>query len=185
MKSSATTLSDTESRLRALMLRGLDGDSSAQHALLSELATLLRNFVGRRLSRNHADVEDLVQETLIAIHTRRHTYDAGQPLTAWVYALARYKLIDHFRRQRVRLTLPLDSVEELFVDDPAIAETAARDVDTLLDGLPAAQGQAIRMTHVEGLSVAEAAARSGMTESALKVSVHRGLKKLSALWGGH
>jgi RNA polymerase sigma-70 factor (ECF subfamily) len=163
------------------MLRGLAGDAVAHRQLLEELAQLLRTYHRRRLDGTVADVEDLVQETLIAVHTRRATYEAAQPFTAWVYALARYKLIDHLRRRRVRASVPLEDHEDLFAHDPLAPEDAARDVVTLLSGLPEAQQAAIRLTRLEGLSVEEAAAHSGQSVSSIKVGVHRGLKKLAAL----
>jgi RNA polymerase sigma-70 factor, ECF subfamily len=88
-----------EERLRSLLVRGLVGDASAYHIFLSELTAHLRSFVRRRLARLPEEVEDLVQELLLAIHNQRHTYDPAQPLTAWVQAIARYKLIDLLRRR--------------------------------------------------------------------------------------
>lgn len=96
------SLSIAEAQLRALMLAALAGDGNAQHALLSQLAERLRVFYRRRLGHDVAVVEDLVQEALIAVHTRRETYDPAQPLTGWVYAIARYKLADCFRRSQRR-----------------------------------------------------------------------------------
>jgi RNA polymerase sigma-70 factor (ECF subfamily) len=173
-----------EARLRALMLRGLAGDAAAHCELLAELAQLLRNFHRRRLGSDAADTEDLVQESLIAVHERRHTYDPSQPFTAWAYAVARHKLIDHLRRQRIRATLPLDDFDDLLVaaDDRA-ARDATRDVATLLSQLPPAQSAAIRLTRIEGYSIEEAAMSTGQSASSIKVGVHRGLKKLSKLLG--
>jgi RNA polymerase sigma-70 factor (ECF subfamily) len=169
-----------EIRLKALMLRGLDGDQKAHHALLAALARLLRRYYGRRIGADAADLEDLVQDTLIAVHTRRATYDRDQPFTAWAYAVARYKLIDHYRRQKIRATLPLDDADDLFYEGEAHAAMAARDLERLLGQLPPKQRQAIQYTRVEGLSVAEAAVRSGQSEASVKVGVHRGLKSLMA-----
>jgi len=171
---------DSERRLKSLMTRGLDGDASAHRELLSELSRLLRAYFGRRLGGHSADVEDLVQEVLIAIHTRRATYDRGQPFTAWAYAMARYKLVDHYRRQRIRVTAPLDEASDLFVEDDSEAATAGGDLERLLVALPAKQRDAIRHMKLEGLTAAEAGERLGMSESAVKVSVHRGLKALAA-----
>lgn len=179
-----TSVLQSETELRQLMLRGLAGDAAAQRELLMRLAGLLRIFHRRRLGRDATEVEDLVQETLIAIHTRRATYDPAQPFTAWAYALARYKLIDHLRRRRVRVTVPLDDCEELFGNDDIAAQAATQDVETLLAKLPSAQHEAIRLTRIEGLSVEEAAVRSGQSSSSIKVGVHRGLKKLGALLSG-
>ncbi|TAK71253.1 MAG: RNA polymerase subunit sigma, partial [Betaproteobacteria bacterium] len=77
------SLSATEERLRDLMVRGLAGDSAAYHAFLKDLSAHLRAFLRRRLARLPDDVEDLVQETLLAVHNQRHTYATDQPLTAW------------------------------------------------------------------------------------------------------
>ncbi|MGC3983175.1 MAG: sigma-70 family RNA polymerase sigma factor [Steroidobacteraceae bacterium] len=176
-------LQDAEAQLRELMLRGLQGDAQAHGQLLTHLAQLLRQFYRRRLSYDHADVEDLVQETLLAIHTRRSTYDREQMFTSWAYAVARYKLIDHLRRQRIRITINIDDCDELFGMESTAAEDASRDVGDLLAELPVAQRTAIELTRIEGLSVEEAAERSGQSVSGIKVGVHRGLKKLSALLG--
>lgn len=170
--------------LKALMLRGLAGDAAAHCRLLGELAQILRSYHRRRLGNNSADMEDLVQESLIAVHERRHTYDPSQPFTAWAYAVARHKLIDYLRRQRIRATLPLEDFEDLFAaPDDLAARDAKGDVAALLSQLPAAQSAAIRLTRVEGYSVEEAAANTGQSASSIKVGVHRGLKKLSKLLG--
>src|SRR5262245_29285921 len=105
-----------EERLRGLFVRGMGGDAAAYHAFLGELAAYLRGFLRRRLARLPDEVEDLVQETLLAVHNQRGTYDAAQPLTAWVHAIARYKLVDLLRR-RARgdaLNDPFDAVDEVF-----------------------------------------------------------------------
>ena len=83
-----------EERLRQLLIRGLAGEAPAYHAFLQELSAHLRAFLRKRLARLPDEVEDLVQESLLAVHNQRHTYDAGQPLTAWVHAIAKYKLVD-------------------------------------------------------------------------------------------
>jgi RNA polymerase sigma-70 factor (ECF subfamily) len=181
--STLTALQDTEVQLHELMRRGLLGDAVAHGEMLRNLALLLRRFYQRRLGRDHAEVEDLVQETLLAIHSRRATYDPQQAFTAWAYAIARYKLIDYLRRQRVRVTVNIDDYAELFVVEVTNSADASRDVRDLLAELPAAQRMAIELTRLEGLSVEEAANRSGQSVSGIKVGVHRGLKKLSSLLG--
>ena len=180
---SRDALQQAEHALRDLMLRGLGGDAQAHAQLLTDLSALLRRFYLRRLVHDQADVEDLVQETLIAVHTRRATYDTDQPFTAWAYAVARYKLIDHLRRKRRRETVSIDDCAELFGHDDMHAHEAARDVGDALAILPPAQRDAIALTRIEGLSVEEAAARTGQSVSGIKVGVHRGLKKLTALFG--
>ena len=94
-----TRSQDREAELRPLMIAGCHGNQQAYAALLSEVAKLLRGFFRKRMLSVPDDVEDVVQEVLIAIHNQRHTYDAGQPLTAWVFGIARFKLADFYRRR--------------------------------------------------------------------------------------
>lgn len=174
-----------ELKLKTLMLRAQDGDASAWRTLLAELQLRLKGYFSRRLSSEHAaDIEDLVQETLIAMHTRRMTYDPNQPFTAWAHAIARYKLIDFWRRRGRRIQVPLEHASgDLWVEAHEAGEAAA-DVDRLLAALPERQQKLIREVKIEGLSLAEAGARLGMTEGAAKVSLHRALKVLKSKVGG-
>jgi RNA polymerase sigma-70 factor (ECF subfamily) len=176
-------VSESEDRLRNLLVRGLAGDSSAYHAFLMQLSAHLRGFLRGRLSRLPDEVEDLVQETLLAVHNQRHTYDAGQPLTAWVHAIARYKLVDLLRRRAGRDALndPLDDELEVLAHNDTEAADARRDVARLLERLPDRQRLPIIHMKLEGLSVVEVARITGMSESAVKVGVHRGLKALAAM----
>jgi RNA polymerase sigma-70 factor (ECF subfamily) len=174
-------LGETETRLKALMLAALSGDAAAYRALLAALTPHLRAYFARRVGA--ADAEDLVQETLIAIHTRRATYDTALPFTAWLHAIARYKLIDHFRRAGVRRTVPLEDAAAVIAEEETESVGAKRDVEKLLDTLPPARRELVRQVKIEGLSTAEAAQRTGMSESAVKVGVHRALKALSAVIG--
>jgi len=172
----------SEERLRGLLLRGLAGDAVAYREFLQDLTAHLRAFLRKRLARLPDEVEDLVQESLIAVHNQRHTYDPDQPLTAWVVALARYKLIDLLRRRSRHdlLNDPLDEDgEQLLAVDDAAAH-AQRDLRKLLETLPERQRTPIVCVKIEGLSVAETAQRTGMSESAVKVGIHRGLKALAA-----
>lgn len=169
----------SEEQLRAWMVGGLDGCAADHAALLRALVPLLRSFYRRRARGSDDDIEDLVQETLIAVHTRRGTYDRDRQFTAWLFAIARYKMVDHFRRA-CRLT-PIEGLEELLVAESfAEASDARMDVEELLETLPAKQAAAIRATRLEGHSVAEAASAAGIGESDVKVSVHRGLRTLMA-----
>jgi RNA polymerase sigma-70 factor (ECF subfamily) len=167
-----------EAELRARMIRALGGDAAAYDALLRLLVPQLRAFFNRRV--NSEDVaEDLVQETLIAVHTKRSTYDRARPFSAWLYAIARYKMADHFRRTyRVAPSESLD--EEIAAPDFEVATLALIDVERLLGALPTKQEAAIRATKIEGLSISEAAAAAGISQSDAKMSVYRGLKRLSA-----
>src|ERR1700744_3139776 len=158
------------------MIAALAGDAMAYRTLLKALAMHLRAYFARRLSGG--DVEDLVQETLLAMHTRRATYDTTQPLTAWVYAIARYKLIDYLRRAKLRQTVPLENAEHVLATNDTDAALIQRDVEQALANLPERTRQLIRDTRIEGLTAAEAGARAGMSETAAKVSVHRAMKGL-------
>lgn len=175
-------LSTSEDRLKDLLVRGLAGDAAAYHGFLEDLSGHLRAFLRRRLSGMPDEVEDLVQETLLAVHNQRHTFDAAQPLTAWVHAIARYKLVDLFRRRARRelVTEPLDDEHDVLSSADADAAEARRDLAQLLETLPERQRMPIVHVKVQGLSVVEAARLTGMSESAVKVAVHRGLKALAA-----
>jgi len=179
-------VSAAEDRLRSLLLRGLDGEPASYQAFLSELGSHLRAFFRKRLARLPDEVEDLVQETLLAVHNQRHTYDSDQPLTAWAYAIARYKLVDMLRRSGMRslATESLDDVEEIVGESDSDAREARRDLWKLLERLPDRQRLPIVHVKIEGLSVAETAALTGMSVSAVKIGVHRGLKALAAFIGG-
>lgn len=175
----------TETRLRGLMLASLDGDAAAYRMLLAELGRHLRPYFTRRLTPAFAShAEDLVQETLLAIHTRRMTYDRNRPFTAWLHAVAHHKFVDHVRRQSIRLTVPLEDDAPIFAHDDGADALARRDLDVVLDSVPARTGDLIRRTKVDGASVAEAAAAHGISETAAKVSIHRGLKSLAARFAG-
>ncbi|MFL4992626.1 MAG: sigma-70 family RNA polymerase sigma factor [Microvirga sp.] len=170
-----------ESRLRSLMLAGLAGDAASYRLVLTELSRHLRRYFLRRMGHDRAaDCEDLVQETLMALHARRATYDTSRPFTAWFHAIARYKLMDYFRQSKLRPTVPIDDIEGLFADDEIDAATARHDMDRLLETVPAQMRGLIRTVKIEGQSIADAAACSGLSESAVKVSIHRGLKALAA-----
>ncbi|MDT8760933.1 sigma-70 family RNA polymerase sigma factor [Sphingomonas psychrotolerans] len=168
-----------EDALRGLMVDGLSGDAAAHAALLRLLVPVLRGFYRRRANGSADDIEDLVQETLIAVHSRRATYDRERVFTAWLFAIARYKMVDHFRR--VRRLQPIEGLEDLLLAEDFEPATQARlDVEELLAVLPPKQARMIRATRLDGLSVAEAAKVDGIGESDVKVSVHRGLKALVA-----
>ncbi len=172
---------DFESGLKPLWARAQTGDEVAYAAALQRIAVRLRGYLRRRMQSSPDDVEDLVQETLLALHLQRGTHHAALPVSHWVVAIARHKLVDLWRRRgrREALNDPLDGFDER--DLPAASEEgpARRDVLKLLDRLPEAQRQAIVLTKIDGLSVAEAAQRTGASESAIKVQVHRGLKRLA------
>jgi RNA polymerase sigma-70 factor, ECF subfamily len=178
--SSSVAWMDFEAELAPLWKRAQAGDEAAYREALEAIAARLRGYFARRLLSVPHEVEDLVQETLLALHLRRGTHDAELPVSNWVYAIARHKLVDLWRRRSRREALhePLDETASLHF--PLREELPARrDLEVLLGTLPEAQRLAIRLIKIEGLSVAEASQRSGVTVSALKVRVHRGLKRLA------
>lgn len=158
------------------MAAARSGDSAAYRQFLAEAAQRIRSRLARKIGAD-SELEDLVQECLIAIHEKRHTLDPGRPVAPWIYAIANYKLIDHWRK-RGRNIVDLDDEADIAVSADTLAET---DIETLLEKLPEAQAQAIRMTHTEGLTNREAGERLGVGVSAMKLRVHRGMARLKEI----
>ena len=181
---SSRGIDDFESAIHPLWLKANAGDEHAYAQVLGLIAKRLRQFYGRRLQGKPSEVEDLVQDTLLALHLKRDTYDTGSPLSAWVFAIARYKLVDMWRRHGRQDALH-DSIDDLDESQVPVAqardEGAGQDLETLLESLPVAQKSAIWLTKVEGLSLQEASDKTGVSVAALKVQVHRGLKQLALL----
>ncbi|MFM9973094.1 MAG: sigma-70 family RNA polymerase sigma factor [Beijerinckiaceae bacterium] len=168
--------------LTPLWLRAQAGDEAAYADALRVIATRLRNYFTIRLCSLPDEVEDLVQDTLVALHTKRATYDPMLPVSHWVHAIAGYKLVDFWRRRGRRDALhePIDLInEELLVHETTENIHARHDINILLKILPAQQRTAIILTRIKGLSVSEASRLSGVSVSAIKVQVHRGLKRLA------
>ena len=174
-ESERTAVRPDEQELKILMLAALDGNQRAYRQLLQNLAPILRRYLGRRVASGPEDLEDIVQETLLAIDQRRITYDRSRPFTPWVFAIAHHKFVDLVRRGRATTLLSDDIVGDDGSGNPALAKI---DMSNLLDTLPAKQAEAIRAVKIEGLSISEAADRQGIGESDVKVSIHRGLKAL-------
>jgi RNA polymerase sigma-70 factor, ECF subfamily len=170
-----------ELALRALLKRSFDGDRAAYRAFLEALALHLHTYLRRRLYPRVDDIDDLVQEIMLAVHDARAAYRWSEPLTAWVYAIARYKLTDYWRAKSrwTALHRMLDSGYEL--DDTPDTERAdaKRDIDTMLKMLPRKQQVLIVSIKLQGLSVVEAAQRTGWSQAAIKASLHRGMKSLT------
>jgi len=174
-----------EIELKALMLASLDSDAASHHALFERLSGRLRAFYSgklARIGRGAAEAEDLVQEALLAIHFKRHTYDPAEPLTPWVHAIARYKLIDFLRRTRTSLDdVPIDEADTMMAHDDNLSAESTRDLEQLMQRLPEKMRCSIVAVKLDGQSIAEAADRCGISESGVKVNIHRGLKTLAAL----
>ena len=163
------------------MTLSLEGDASAYRELLGALAGRLQVYFARRLFGDMASAQDLTQETLMAVHHKRATYDPERPFTPWLYAIARYKLADHWRRTPHTVELSDMALANLVSPLPgADAEADRDDLERLLGLLSTQQAESIRLTKILGLSVEEAGARLGLSAANVKVSVHRGLKSLRA-----
>jgi len=177
-------MATVEAKLKDLMVAGLNGDTAAHRNLLDQLSRRLRGYFRirlERIGRSATEAEDLVQEALLAIHVRRHTYHPAEPFTPWVYAIARYKLIDHLRTTRAQVSdVPIEDAEDVLAQDEQAGAESAHDLQKLLNGLPSKMRLAIQFVKIDGLSVAEAAIKGHMSESAVKINVHRGLKRLAA-----
>src|SRR5258707_12053686 len=174
-----------EVELKALMLASLDGDAASHRALLGRLSRRLRAYYkGKlvRIGRGAAEAEDLVQEAVLAIHLKRHTYDPSEPLTPWVHAIARYKLIDFLRRTRTSISdVPIEEADTIMAHDDNVDAESTYDVRRLMQRLPKNMPCAIEARKFDGQSKAEAAEKSSISESGVKLNIHRGLKTLAAL----
>lgn len=163
------------------MERAQRGDREAYGALLMDVTPPIVGFLRRRIADPH-ECEDVFQDTLMALHCARHTYDPSRPFEPWLFAIVRHVLVDHFRRRGVRTSreVLVDALPERSAD----AASEGPRLEEALDRLPAAQREAFEMLQLEGISVAAAAARAGTTTGALKVRAHRAYKALRAILGG-
>ncbi|CAH2603320.1 Sigma-70 family RNA polymerase sigma factor [Rhodovastum atsumiense] len=161
----------------ALMAAAQRGDAASYHRLLSAVAPWLRRYFVRRLPP--AMVDDAVQDTLVALHEKRHTYDPSRPFGAWLAAIAKYKWIDALRALRARPTETLD--DAIAVADHGDGVVSASSLERLLMMLRPAQSDAIRLVKIQGFSVEEAAQATGQSVSLVKVNIHRGLRRLISL----
>jgi len=172
-----------ERELRALMIASLEGDGAAYHTLLKRLTGHLRAYYRHRFARighGPTEAEDLLQEVLIAVHNNRHTYDRLQPFTPWVHAIARYKFLDYLRRTKSSFKdMPIANAEALTATSETTAVESGLDLQRLLLRISSKARKIIQYVKLEGLSIGEAAARCKMSESAVKVTVHRGLRALA------
>lgn len=166
-----------EATLARLMALSQQGDKQAYAALLESCQRWLQRYYARRIPPSQLD--DLVQETLIAVHTKRASWDPARPFLPWLAAIARYRWVDHLRRLYRAEEHELH--EECIGSDDEPELVARISLQRLLNFLPPAQEQAIALVKIEGLTIAEAGAATGQSESLVKVNIHRGLKKLAAM----
>jgi RNA polymerase sigma factor (sigma-70 family) len=158
------------------------GDAGAYRNLLHELAPLLRGIASRGFSRyglDTEDVEDVVQETLLAVHLKRQTWDESKPLLPWVRAIAHNKLIDNLRRRGRRVHVPVDDISETLAAETQPDTMKGVDAERILARLKGRERVIVLAISVEGASARQVAERLGMTEGAVRVALHRALQSLA------
>ncbi|MEO8063562.1 MAG: sigma-70 family RNA polymerase sigma factor [Pseudomonadota bacterium] len=165
-----------------LMEQSLEGDCAAYHRLLSLLTPALRRAIRSRAHSVGLDAEDVVQEVLLALHLKRNTWIRGTPIAPWVAAIARNKLVDAHRRRGRRLEISIDSVVDTLRGDSGDSDENAHDLERVLTSLSTRQRQVLQAVSLEGYSAREAAVQLDMTEVAVRVTLHRSLKSLAALF---
>ena len=171
-----------EGILAELMRAANRGDAGAYRKLLREISPVLRGFAQRTPSSYRLsveDVEDIVQETLLAMHLKRHTWVESKPLLPWVRAMAHNKLVDHLRRSGRGEQLPIDEFGDLLVADPPVPISIALDAETAIGKLKGRQRDVVVAISVNGKSAREVAEELRMTEGAVRVVLHRALRSLS------
>ncbi len=181
METKGKVLERTED-LTSLMRAANLGDEAAYRRLLTKLAVPLRSIARRglaRAGRGNDDTEDIVQETLLAIHLKRHTWIDSQPLEPWVRAIAHHKLVDALRRRGFRHYIPLEDCDEIMSVNQQPIEFSEGECADVLATLPERQRQIVQSISIEGRSAREVADRLGMQEGAVRVALHRALKVLA------
>src|ERR1700690_2766539 len=174
-----------EEKWATMMRAALTGDDVAYRRLLEDIGRAVRAMARGAFSRarvGDADVEDAVQETLLAIHLKRHTWDPEQPLAPWVYAIARHKVVDALRRRGRRKVEPLENFEEFLAAPEAEDPHALSDARKLLETLAPRQRDIVTSISLDGQSISATAKRLSMSEVAVRVALHRALKSLGAAW---
>ena len=166
-----------EAELARMLRAALSGDEQAYAAFLARVAALVRG-VTRRNAGSGVEVEDVVQETLLAIHLKRHTWRPDAPVRPWIFAIARYKLVDSLRRRGRRVEVDIADYAETLAE-PVEDAASPREIERALEELPPGQRRVVSAVSVEGMSIGEAAAAFGMNETAVRVALHRGLSAIA------
>ncbi len=168
----------------AMLLRAaLAGNEKAYADFLRRCAMLIRAAVRRRVGQGTVDVEDVVQETLLALHVKRHTWRSDAPVEPWLYTIARYKLIDAFRRKGRRIEVDINDFIDILPAEMSEEQISERDVGRILETLPAGQRKVVESISIDGRSIGETAASLNMNEGAVRVALHRGLKAIAERFG--
>jgi RNA polymerase sigma-70 factor (ECF subfamily) len=171
-----------EAGLAQLMRAAILGDKNAYSEFLQEAACLVRSFARRKIMHGGIDPEDIVQETLLAIHLKRHTWRQDAPIKPWLFAIAKHKLIDAFRHGGHLAEIEIGEIAETFAG-PASETASDREIGRALAGLAPGQRTVVTAISVDGRSIGETAKRLGMSESAVRVAFHRGLAAITGRFG--
>lgn len=173
-----------EQEWASLMRAAIGGDTAAYRRLLSSLTPALRSVARRhclRVGLDGGDAEDVVQEVLLALHLKRHTWDPDRPISPWIMTITRNKLIDVRRRRGKGNSLPIEGVADILGSDKSEEHMRRFDVDRMLERLGERQRDLVRSLSLEGRSVQETAKRLNMSEVAVRVALHRAIKALASL----
>lgn len=168
-------------RWAELLRRANGGERAAYLAFLTEITPVLRGLIKARCIGWSDETEDILQNTLISIHEKRHTWRDGDPVAPWLYAIARYKTADAFRRRRRDPSRGFDGAELQIADDGTKDPAIGHDLDQLLAQLDGTSANIVREMKLNGSSAAETGARLGMSAGAVRVALHRALVRLSSL----
>ena len=171
----------TDADQGALMAAAQRGDAAAYRLFLGKLRPWLQSYFRRRLPPDLVD--DAVQEAMLAIHAKRHTYQPALPIGPWIAAIARYKWVDRLRDMKRTRTVELP--DDVPVDDHGDDVTSAALLGRLLSQLRPAQADAIRLVKIDGLTIEEASNRTGQSASLVKVNIHRGITRLTRIVQEH
>jgi RNA polymerase sigma-70 factor (ECF subfamily) len=169
-----------EHELAGLLRAAVAGDERAYGEFLRRAARFLRGFARRKSAQYQygVDLEDVVQETLLAIHVKRHTWRVEAPLMAWINAIARNKLIDAVRRRGHHVAIGIDEVAETLAQ-PETDVTSDHEIGRALETLTPGQRSVVSAVSVDGRSIRETAKSLGMSETAVRVALHRGLTSIA------
>jgi RNA polymerase sigma-70 factor (ECF subfamily) len=170
--------------LEALLREANRGDARAYAAFLRAITPIVRGIArSRGAGLGPEACEDIVQETLLAIHQKRNTWRPDAPVRPWLYAIVRYKVVDAFRARGRRVQVPIEVFAEILPAEPAADPTERSDAERVIARLDPRSARILRAIGLEGASIAETSADLGMTETAVRVALHRGLKRLARLRG--
>ena len=178
-------MSAREAQWADWMRAGLDGDGEAHRRLLEALAPALRRIASlglRRAGLGNADVEDVVQEILLAIHLKRHTWLRDQPFSPWLHAVARYKLIDTMRRRGRRGEVPIDDLIDVLPDQAPAVDRSPQELSKFVGRLKGREHDVVAAVSLDGASIGDTAKTLAMSEGAVRVALHRGLKRLTQIY---